>query len=476
MVFRGGLIVMDHLASKRGYMAPINIMVLYNFFTLFLFIISAWNYKITNYGLIILVVTVNLCALYIGYYAAVRAHKEFGFDEKNYDLLKDNDSRVIELLKKWTRIAAIIAIPDMLYYSRMWTLSPAQILNRLVIGLTESNLNYSLSLGYENSGTIIEKIVVLVTVLLYTFKFAVLPLSLLYWKKIDRKQKFLCFFVVALDIIKWLLKGMNKGIFDYAFVFVASALIIVANGKRQRSYQSANNEPAKKSKRGKIVLLTGIIVFFAINIFISNIVARSSRLTTAYYSTSMQITADPDNILLKLMPVSLHKPILSLEMYLTCGYQGLSYALRLPFKWCYGIGNNQFTISNFRDAFGIDVSALTYQARVERAFPWLEFHNWHSTYTWLANDFSFFLLPLVFFFLGYICALSWMSSIEKHNPYAIVIFCLFIIRLAYLPANNIVLSSSFTFITWFVCMVLWYLSSHGIGIRMGKTILFKQSY
>lgn len=461
--------------SSRN-MIPINIMVLYNLFTLVLFRLSAWNYHVTNYGEIYLVVIINLMFLYFGYCLAIRAHHSNNLDEALYEHLEDNDSRVIPLLYKWTKIAAVIAIPDMLYYSRMWTLSPAQIFQRLIIGLTESNLNYSLSLGYQNSGTIVERIVVLLTVLLYTFRFAVLPLSILYWGKIDRKQKVLCLFVVTIDIMKWLLKGMNKGIFDYAFVFVASALIVMASNRRQRQFSIKHSElPNKRTKRSRIIIIAGIVIFLAVNIFISNIAARSSRLTTLYYSTSMQLSADPDNVILKMLPTSLHKPVLSLEMYLTCGYQGLSYALRLPFKWCFGIGNNQFMLSNIRD-LGLDITNRTYQARVEQAFPWQEFHNWHTTYTWLANDFSFYLLPIVFLVLGYVFALSWLSSVEKHNPYGIIIFCLFIIRLAFLPANNIVLSSSFSFITWVVCIVLWYLSSHGIGIRIGRTVIFNQKY
>ncbi len=462
--------------SSVRNMRPINIMVLYNLFTLVLFRLSAWNYHVNNYGEIYLVVIINLITLYIGYSVAIRTKRNVALNDAAYESLKDNDYRVIQLLKKWTKIAAVVAIPDMLYYSRMWTLSPAQIFQRLIIGLTESNLNYSLTLGYENSGTLVEKIVVLLIVVLYTFKFAVLPLSLLYWQQIDKKQKVLCIFVVALDIIKWLLKGMNKGIFDYVFVFIASALFVIASNQRQRQFVLENEKiHEKRTRRGRVVLIAAVVMVLGVNVFISNSAARSSRLTTAYYSTSMQIAADPDNVILKLLPTSLHKPVLSLEMYLTCGYQGLSYALRLPFKWCFGIGNNQFTLSNFRD-LGLNVTNLTYQARVEDSFPWLEYHNWHSAYTWLANDLSFYLLPLVFFIMGYIFALSWLSSVEKHNPYAIIIFCLYIIRFAYLPANNIVLSSSFTFITWFVCMILWYLSSHGIGIKIGKTILFHQKY
>lgn len=164
---------------------------------------------------------------------------------------------------------------------------------------------------------------------------------------------------------------------------------------------------------------------------------------------------------MKITPAELHSAVLGIEMYLTNGYQGLSYALRLPFVWCYGIGNNQFLISNFRDAFGLDVSDLSYLRRIEKVFPWKEWHNWHSIYTWLANDTSFYFLPLLFFFWGWMFSASWIDSIEKHNHYAVVVYALFVIRIVYMPANNQVLSLSQSFIAWYMALFMWFLSRKG---------------
>ena len=171
----------------------------------------------------------------------------------------------------------------------------------------------------------------------------------------------------------------------------------------------------------------------------------------------MQINADKSNFILTILPTKLHSAYLSLEMYLTNGYQGLSYALQVPFKWCYGLGNNQFLISNFRD-LGIDVSKNNYLYTIEQYFPWEEAHNWHTLYTWLANDTSFYLLPLLFGLYGFLFAKSYISSIEDKNPYAIMVFCMFFIRFAYSSANNQLTGSSFTFIAWFVCLFMWYIS------------------
>ena len=455
------------MLSKKNIYRPVKFVIIFNIFTLLLFIFGAWEYNVTNIGSVILVVLISNLGLYVGYLTAGKKNRRKEFDcVQNID-----DTELINLLYRWTIVGAIIALPDMLYYSRMWTMSFTQILQRLVIAFTQSNLNYSLSLGYEDSGTMVERIVVLIDVLLYFFKFAVLPLSIIFWRKITGKQKFLCIYITVLDVIKWLLKGMNKGLFDVAIVFIAAMLISFAINANDPGNLEARFRRSVKRHRRKLLLLAVVILSAAVMIFISNGKARSSGSSLSYYSTSMGLSADRDNYLLRLIPKELHSAALSLDMYLTNGYQGLSYALQLPFKWCYGIGNNQFLISNFRDTFGLDVSEISYLHRVEMAFPWAEAHNWHSLYTWLANDVSFFLVPIVFFVFGYVFCNAWVDSIRRHNPYAIVVFCLFFIRFAYTSANNQVTSSSFSFVAWYFALIMWYLSNRGVKVVLSGRIL-----
>lgn len=459
--------------SKRiKYTFPIKVFFCFNMATLFLFVFGAWNYNVTNYGSVILVVVSCNIALYLGGMYAAGRHNRVKPDEMYVKYLQKKDEKVIRLLWKWTLISAIVALPDMLYYSRMWNMTFSEIWQRLVIAFTQSNLNYSYSLNYVDSGTLVERIVVLASVLLYFFKFAVLPLTIFYWKKVDKKQKILCIYVTIVEIIKWLLKGMNKGIFDIVIVFIATSfMIIMSNANLEKTFSERIRKKMRKNKK-KIISIAVLLGCAAVVVFILNTQARSGNSTEpSYYSQSMKITADSDNFLLKLIPKSLHSAVLGLDMYLTNGYQGLSYALQIPFKWCYGIGNNQFLISNFRDVLGIDVSELSYLYRVEEGFPWEEAHNWHTLYTWLANDVSFYLLPIVFFIYGLLFVYAIIDTIEQHNQYAFMVVCLFFIRFFYTSANNQVTSSSFSFIAWYVGLVMWYLSKHNIHAHLMKKIL-----
>ena len=448
---------MDKRTLKRN-MIPMKLAFWYNIGTLILFLCSSWNYKVTNYPAVIAVVLSCQLAMYMGYYYKTsRYFSQTLFFFHDYD--EESDQKKISLLFWWTVIAAVIALPDMLYNSRMWTLSFAEIMTRLKLAFTQSNLNYSFTLSYVDSGTLLERVVVLIDVFLYFFKFAVLPLTIFYWHRVSKAQKVLCLYVTLMDIIKWLLKGMNKGIFDFVFVLAGSILLAMsARGYTLADLLTGARNRIKKSRR-KMIALGFIMIALAVMMFVSNDRARSGgKTTTSYYSQSMEIDADKNSILMRIIPSRLHGAALGIDMYLTNGYQGLSYALRIPFRWCYGIGNNQFLISNFRDIFKLDVSDNSYLRRIEKIFPWQEWHNWHSIYTWLANDVSFYLLPVLFFFFGVLFASSWIDSVEKHNPYATVIYALFIVRIIYMPANNQVLSLSQSFIAWYIALIMWFLS------------------
>ncbi len=450
--------------SKR-YLLPAKLAFLYNLGTLTLFLITPWNYQVTNYGDVVLLVVSCNVAMYLGYWLTVMSHRTPELDPAGQKKLEDNDASRIRLLLVWTIIAAVFALPDLLYNSRMWTLSPSELIGRLIIGLRHSEQNYATSLHYVDSGTILERVVVLVDVFIYFFKFAVLPLTLFYWGKVGKLQKILCIYVVGMELATWLLKGMNKGIFDVAFVFMAAAfLAAMDNG------MYAGIDPEKERKRKiiqKVLIISGVaLIAAAVVVFVLNARARTGRIYSSYYSWTMGLSADRDNFLLKLIPPRLHAPALDIDMYLTNGYQGLSYALRLPFKWCCGLGNNQFLTSNFRDAFGFDVTDISYLTRIEQVFPWQADHNWHTIYTWLANDIPFCLLPLLFLVYGVVFAAAWIDSLENHNPYAILIYCFFVVRIAYMSANNQVLSLSHSFIAWYITLFMWICSKSGKRVKI----------
>ena len=132
---------MDKRTLKRN-MIPMKLAFWYNIGTLILFLCSSWNYKVTNYPAVIAVVLSCQLAMYMGYYYKTsRYFSQTLFFFHDYD--EESDQKKISLLFWWTVIAAVIALPDMLYNSRMWTLSFAEIMTRLKLAFTQSNLNYS---------------------------------------------------------------------------------------------------------------------------------------------------------------------------------------------------------------------------------------------------------------------------------------------------------------------------------------------
>lgn len=427
---------------------PINLLVLFSIGTILLFFFGPWMWPNTNNLLLaFFLISANLFIL-LGYYSGINV-KLFN----NKKLLPSNSilkqKRVIGNLRFFSIIAIIIALPDFLYVTRIYTLSLNQILLLLKTAITDPYVNYSFSLGYINTGSSIEKIFVILNVLSYFFRAAVLPISIVYWSRISKTQKFATVFLTLMEILKWLLKGMNKGLFDIVIIFIASILVIVAS-------KSINLKPKTLKKNiKKAYRIFFVLVVLAVGMFTINSISRSGTEQINYYSSSANMQADPDNWMFIITPDFVHRSILSLSLYLTEGYYGLSLALELPFVSTFGFGNNIFMISNIRDYLGVDLWHRTYMYRVSVINDWDSLVNWHSLYTWFANDVSFVFVPLVMFVISFVFAKVWKDSVLYGNPYAVILNSYMFIIFMYISANNQVFSYAYTYIAFVITFILW---------------------
>jgi hypothetical protein len=91
------------------------------------------------------------------------------------------------------------------------------------------------------------------------------------------------------------------------------------------------------------------------------------------------------------------------------------------------------------------------------------FENWHSAYLWFANDFTFFGVPIVLFFIGLLFSVSWKSTLKLNDPFAPIIFIFCLIEIFYLCANNHLFS--FSFYSFHILVLLWILSRYKYAKR-----------
>jgi hypothetical protein len=160
---------------------------------------------------------------------------------------------------------------------------------------------------------------------------------------------------------------------------------------------------------------------------------------------------DENSSTLKIIPTQFQETYLYVVDYLAQGYYHTSLAFDLDFKPTFFLGNN-FTILSFAKLVGIDVWEETYVYRLrEKGVDPLV--NWHTAYLWFASDVSFFGVPILFLFLGFLFGYSWDLSLNHDDFLSKIIFVILGNIFLFLFANNTYLSS--VFYSFFFILPYW---------------------
>lgn len=144
---------------------------------------------------------------------------------------------------------------------------------------------------------------------------------------------------------------------------------------------------------------------------------------------------------------------ISASSYLTQGYYGMSQALTLDWTPMFGLGNSMFVVDMVSDNI-TDIEQHTYQSKLE-PLGWDSKIRWHSIYTWLANDVSFFGVPVVMFLIGYFFGMMFQDAITTKNPFARASIFFYILLLLFIPCNNQVGQSNENLCAFLLLIGLW---------------------
>ena len=158
------------------------------------------------------------------------------------------------------------------------------------------------------------------------------------------------------------------------------------------------------------------------------------------------------------VPPIVMKVWVSATSYLTQGYYGMSQALTLPWEPMYGVGNSMFLVDFISDNF-YDVDQYTYQVRME-PMGWDSDIQWHSMYTWLANDVSFFGVILVMLLIGLLFGAMFRDAITTENPFAKISVFYFILMMLFIPCNNQIAQKSDTLFSFVLVVLCWLVSKY----------------
>ncbi len=279
------------------------------------------------------------------------------------------------------------------------------------------------------------------SVLLSPIKWAALPIGIYSWGKMSRLYRLIIIATIMTSLYISLASGVRKGLID---IILISLFCIVAKKPQLLLVK-------KNYRKLKIITLFAIGAFLFYFIF-SNLSRYGG--TTIDDLGTMNIKGIKSSYL-DFLPLPIVISITFITQYLCQGYYALSKALGYGILFPTMGGSSFFLIRISKDIFNYDPLPKTYMWLLQENEGIHTTINWHTLYLWLANDFTFILVPVIIFYVGYFFAKTWCDCVHGKNVFAYPTFCLFLIMSFYAFANNQIFSFSFLpFVFWFITYLI----------------------
>lgn len=345
------------------------------------------------------------------------------------------------------------------------SLDVSALIQRIILGIT--NMGDAYNSFQNNVNATSAEVVGGVAITLFNFVwdiwgFSTLFFGALYFKRLKFHQKCIVVLCIFLEIISYLARGTNIGVFRVILVFVLLYYIKYMKSEKERL--------RKKNGRKAKMIIIGIAAVVII-IFVFDKIMKS-RGGISYWQMNWYniggIHINYDSLFFKIIPSELHQLLVSLSGYLSQGYYGMSLTMRVPWKPMWGIGFSM-ALQNLLSNFIPTISDASYQSRIEK-YGWDSYTQWHTMYSWFANDLSYLGVIFIMFLFGYVCHKALKDSLELNNPYAkVMLYYMFLIA-AFLPCNNQIAQSTYTLFSFIYVFIKWQLTRINLKIISRRKI------
>ena len=409
--------------------------------TVFLYLWGPIHYVKYNTALVLFLIALYQLALWAGY--------RYGFRSKRHLIRREEcasarsfdaaDRRLVN------RLATAGIFFDILMLYRMAnTWNPSAILQKVINGLTSPASQYAEyyadhAAGNLGGGALFSLFITLGT----PFAIAAIILGIYYFREMQASGRVLFILCAVIHLATQFITGANEGIFDFA-IYVAVTLFM----RNVNLSLSEKKDILKTGSKKIVVLLLGVVAaVLALSFFTSNIMGRTKG--NFAFATLGENSYDPDAGINKYIPESLFITFAYLSVYLCEGYYGFSLTTRLNWVPTFGTGFSTFVRNNIGDLLGVDLFQYTYQVRIEQIAEWGSLRNFHTAYTFWANDLSHVGVPVAMFLMGMVLGKYYVKCACTCSKTAIVMMPLMITMMFYLPANNKIFVQPSTFLLFF---------------------------
>ena len=403
---------------------PLKVLLGFLLITEFLFFVGPLKYNIpSTIKLLFFLLIVNVF-FYKGYINGV----------KKYNC---SSCEKVEIPYKLLCICIIISlclIPIRLF--SLWhisPLSPIHIISHLINSIKDPSDFY-----YERQFFAFSYLDYVLIYITPVITYLTISLIVYWWERMTIWWRFLSLWILIWELLLPIGVGVRKGIMDLGltlfFLYVAKKPYMLFNILKYKRYVSIG------------VILVVLFLYY----FIYSNLSRYGvdEVDSILYDSNIFIIKDSYKDLIN---PTLLAVICFVETYLCQGYYALGNALCSEFVFSYGFGSSWFGYS-LMNMFDINILPYTYIGKLEYIGidPII---NWHSIYTWLASDYTFYGVPLFMYFVGNFLSITWLDTLYCKNIYAPPTFMFFTIMVFYSFANNQVYS--FAFIPFHLIFFLW---------------------
>ncbi len=439
--------MIDNKTLKR----PIKYAILFSASTVLLYLFGPYSYPdINRPQMIIFLIITNLC-MYLGFlvgaqYILILGKKHHTIRATAPDGLKNTflGYSVPQIINFLFWIALIDSVPKFVLYTGAYSMSFSTLLSKASMFFSSAQDIYA-ARQTLHSATGIWRYINYFIVLTGPLYWAYTPLALLHWKSLNTGKRIGSIFIWFFFLLQYLLTGTNVGFFDF-FLTVMVIALIKSNLKRN------GEKTVKKKKPILLIVGVGIILFLVFD------TVMGSRIGDQYLKGgslgAFRYSINNDSIIWRYVPNSLKAMTAYLTRYLANSYNAIAYAMDMPFKTTFGLGNSWFVLDNLSRGLSSELWARTYNMQIESAFGFGHYGNWHTAYLWFANDVSFWGVPVLFFFLFYYYGRAWKRFLVEKDLFCFLRFMLFVKMCYFISANNQIFQNSDTLFAFWALALL----------------------
>lgn len=420
---------------------PIIFIEFYLTITVILFAFGPFDYPITHPIKLYSLLFIYQIFLFLGYLMSVKFYRK--------------KKEPIHSTELWLFIIKILLIINIFFILFLMIrefglekFSIRGIVDRIVLGVRNPGKAYNLKFLVTSNnifGGLVGSLFILV---FQPIAYLVVPFALVYFKRLNIIYRLLTIINILLNICHAIGIGTNKGVFDMLILIFITCFLFLLKYFNEKGFN--------KKYLINIGITLIILAAFILGIFNKNLSNRGVGGTlnnNEVHSIGLNtVPYDTECLIFEATPSVLHKPIALLSSYLTQGYYGLDITMNTGVIPMFGIGNSMF-LQKYISKYAFDISQLSLQFR-SIPYNWDPYVNWHSLYSWYANDFGFLGVTVILMIFGYLFGNCYLKTLDN-NVFAKVLFMLLFIMLLFLPMNSQIFSFMHSFLAFFIALFLY---------------------